>query len=1158
MAGNFANLTIVGVNGAQNSTVEGRQYTHVYVDENTQSGVVIGKIEGFDPNEDLSQLVFTAKTTNGGYGDANGRFEIVRATAAMVGNSTQFAVGDWVVVLKNGGEAYNFESPLISERISFTVSSADPAYTLEGDYAVEFEFHIDDVNEAPENLTVGGLAVSDPATHIIVDEEIFDLEIGVLGATDADDLNNAPDALITYTIVPDAQGNWLQGQMFEITADGKLKLANNVKLDWEQAPNQNTNGTERWYEVVIRATDGGGYDENGFPIPGSSQHSDTVVQVYVNDTPADVPNEPPHTILLNNATAVTVDENLTVLGEMTATDDFNAIDYFTIVGTDLVLDGIDVTGMFEIVHNLTSGKFELVVKSTHILDYEKVLNAGKSFTLQVTATDLAGATSTAQTITITVADQNDPPSAPVWTPVATPIDENAQNGAVVGTLSATDQDGNPVSFKFENASDLAGLISHDGAFRIEQAPGGGYQIVVNDATKITGSATGSFPYTVYATDGSVDSPPTAVDIPVTDAPPIVSFEGTLAPTITLPEGNPAPGDEFTDFTFTLVRTGDLSGASSVRWTLAGTGLTVEDIENGLLTGLVDFASGVDRVTLTIRVRKDVDVEGDETFTLTLEATNDGSANAGIGTNATGELVVQEDDGGNTSPHTIILTGGTTDHTATLEETIGGGHVVGTLSAQDDGGPDNLTYSFAGGYVSETFFRIDAATKQIILVGALNFEQLIETTHGAGLEEDATGRFYRLLVQATDQGNPQLSAQQEILVYVTDVNEAAVVTPGTAGPLTINETANNGDTLVTFTVDDPDANETHLYAISGLPAELQGAFAVDSSDPQNLKIVVANKDLLAAYTGQPFTLTLTVTDQNGAANSIAVPHDFTVTINDVPAGNQEPTNVRFNSASVTAAVRENTGFDSTIAEIVATDADGDPLRYTLIDSSDGRFKLVLDEGTGRWLIKVDRSIGIDFEQAKFHTIQVQAHEDKPGGLSSQITTLRINVRDSLIEVVSEKDTSDKIYGGAFGDNLRGGKGDDVLRGNAGNDTLTGGEGNDVFQFQSTPNATTNRDLIKDFHVGTGGAENDMIWLNRQFGFTAFTAAEAGRLLDQDAFVNGIAATKARAQILYNKATGELFYDADGTTATRDPVLFAVLDPTSRPDLTHENFWIYTGL
>ncbi|WP_281024000.1 hypothetical protein [Microvirga flavescens] len=283
--------------------------------------------------------------------------------------------------------------------------------------------------------------------------------------------------------------------------------------------------------------------------------------------------------------------------------------------------------------------------------------------------------------------------------------------------------------------------------------------------------------------------------------------------------------------------------------------------------------------------------------------------------------------------------------------------------------------------------------------------------------------------------------------------------------------------------------------------------------------------------------------------------------DVVTDNTAPSNVRFNLSTPTAAVRENTASESTIAEIIATDVDGDLLRFTLEDSAGGRFKLVKDAGTGRWLIKVDRSIGLDFEQEKFHIIKVQAHEDKVGGLSSAITTLRINLRDALVEVVSEKDTSDKIYGGAFGDNLRGGKGDDILRGNGGNDTLTGGEGNDVFQFQSTPNATTNKDLIKDFHVGTGTAENDMIWLNRQFGFTGFTAAEADKLLDRDAFVLGTTATLARAQILYNKATGELFYDADGIgngTTNRAAVLFATLDPASRPDLTHANFWIYSGL
>ena len=97
-----------------------------------------------------------------------------------------------------------------------------------------------------------------------------------------------------------------------------------------------------------------------------------------------------------------------------------------------------------------------------------------------------------------------------------------------------------------------------------------------------------------------------------------------------------------------------------------------------------------------------------------------------------------------------------------------------------------------------------------------------------------------------------------------------------------------------------------------------------------------------------------------------------------------------------------------------------------------------------------------------------------------------------------------------------------------------------------------DLLKDFKVGTGPAENDMIGLfNGVGGFIGFTTKGG---LTADGFVLGSTATKGQAQVLYDQASGKLFYDADGTGAT-GAVQFATLDAASRPLLSHLNFLIY---
>jgi len=125
----------------------------------------------------------------------------------------------------------------------------------------------------------------------------------------------------------------------------------------------------------------------------------------------------------------------------------------------------------------------------------------------------------------------------------------------------------------------------------------------------------------------------------------------------------------------------------------------------------------------------------------------------------------------------------------------------------------------------------------------------------------------------------------------------------------------------------------------------------------------------------------------------------------------------------------------------------------------------------------------------------------------------------------------ITGGAANDMLSGMSGNDVLRGGAGNDTiaggfgadqLTGGLGADRFDFRTFENAAF-KDTITDFVHGT-----DLIGIDRA-AFTAFAADPAGTL-DISAFALGIAATTANQHLIYNQASGALYYDADGVGGT----------------------------
>ncbi|HRK18846.1 MAG TPA: calcium-binding protein [Hyphomicrobiaceae bacterium] len=107
---------------------------------------------------------------------------------------------------------------------------------------------------------------------------------------------------------------------------------------------------------------------------------------------------------------------------------------------------------------------------------------------------------------------------------------------------------------------------------------------------------------------------------------------------------------------------------------------------------------------------------------------------------------------------------------------------------------------------------------------------------------------------------------------------------------------------------------------------------------------------------------------------------------------------------------------------------------------------------------------------------------------------------------------------------------VLAGKEGNDTITTGLGTDTVIFDRALNAATNVDHITDFDV-----VSDTIRLASNI----FTAAGPLGTLDAVAFVVGASAGDSSDRIIYNSATGEVFYDADGD-GTGAQVLFVVLD------------------
>jgi Ca2+-binding RTX toxin-like protein len=146
---------------------------------------------------------------------------------------------------------------------------------------------------------------------------------------------------------------------------------------------------------------------------------------------------------------------------------------------------------------------------------------------------------------------------------------------------------------------------------------------------------------------------------------------------------------------------------------------------------------------------------------------------------------------------------------------------------------------------------------------------------------------------------------------------------------------------------------------------------------------------------------------------------------------------------------------------------------------------------------------------------------------------------------------RITGNAGGNTINGrggddvidaGAGNDLILGSSGNDRLRGGDGDDRFLFNSAA-GEANADRILDF-----SAADDSIWLST----SVFGAAGPEGVLSGSAFREGSAAADADDRIIYDKGTGNIFYDADGSGGG-EALLFATV--TAGTALTGADFAVY---
>ena len=149
----------------------------------------------------------------------------------------------------------------------------------------------------------------------------------------------------------------------------------------------------------------------------------------------------------------------------------------------------------------------------------------------------------------------------------------------------------------------------------------------------------------------------------------------------------------------------------------------------------------------------------------------------------------------------------------------------------------------------------------------------------------------------------------------------------------------------------------------------------------------------------------------------------------------------------------------------------------------------------------------------------------------------------VDILNGGNNADSIDGGAGNDTINGNNGNDTVAGGAGNDIVTGSGNQDVFVFAH--HGAANADQLPDFATGWDSIHLDLA------GFGALGAT--GRFAAGDArFFAGTAAHDADDRIIFNSATGQIFYDADGNGAGAAQ-LVATLG-TGR-SVVASDFWVF---
>ncbi|HEX6095152.1 MAG TPA: cadherin domain-containing protein [Thermoanaerobaculia bacterium] len=538
------------------------------------------------------------------------------------------------------------------------------------------------------------------------------------------------------------------------------------------------------------------------------------------------------------------------------------------------------------------------------------------------------------TVTITVTPVNDAPNV---SPATFSLPENSPNNTVVGTVNASDVEGDSLTYSIVGGNT-------GGAFSINSSTG---QIRVANSAALDYETTPTFSLTVRASDGSANDEATiTINLTNGNEPPVIVAGNTLNYT----ENDPAT---VIDGSLTVTDTDSpITGASVVISNNFAAGQDVLSFTPvGAITGVfsgntltltgTDSAANYQLALRSVRYQNTSEDPSTAPRTITWTAT-DGAFTSTPVTSFINVLSVN-DVPTITSPNTASVAENTT--------------AVHTVTATDLEG-ETLTYSISGG-ADAAFFTINPTTGALSFVSAPNFEAPADA---------GANNVYDVTVQVSDGTN---NPTQNIAVTVTDVNETPVFTSNATPSVPENTTA-----VGTVVANDPEGAALTYSITGGADAAL---FTINATTGALTFNAAPNFEAPAdAGANNVYDIVVTASDGTNAPTQ-----NITVTVTNV---DESPVITSSNVASVP----ENT---TAVTTVTASDEEGQTLTYSITGGADaGDFTINATTGALSFVSAPNFEAPADADANNIYLVTVQV-SDGTNNPTQNITVTVTNVNEA---------------------------------------------------------------------------------------------------------------------------------------------------------------------